>query len=437
MTAEPVRTRTPIRNDTDRADLAGTNWAGNVAYTCARLHRPRSVAGLQALTARGDRIRALGTRHSFNELADGPGDLVSLAGLPPTMDVDSAAGTVRVAAGVRYAELARHLDEKGFALPNLGSLPHISVAGACATATHGSGVGNGCLSTAVSRLELVTADGDLVTVGRDAGHFPGMVVGLGALGIVVSLTLDLVPSFDMRQRVYEGLPLDVLDDHFEELVTAAYSVCLFTDWRSPALTQVWIIERADEPESPVVKEPWFTATPATRRLHPVRGFSAASCTEQLGVTGRWHERLPHFRPDFEPSSAGDELHSEYMVARRDAVPALRALDAIRTSISPVSQICEVRTVAADDLWMSPFYQEDSVSIHFTWIADTEAVLPVVALVEERLAPFRARPHWAKIFTTPPSLLRSRYERASDFHDLVRVWDPAGKFGNSFLDRYLS
>ncbi|MEU8247742.1 FAD-binding protein [Nonomuraea sp. NPDC048916] len=422
---------------TNRADLARTNWAGNVAYTCARLHRPTSVAGLQALTARGDRIRALGTRHSFNELADGPGDLVSLAGLPPAMDVDSAAGTVRVAAGVRYAELARHIDEKGFALPNLGSLPHISVAGACATATHGSGVGNGCLSTAVSRLELVTADGDLVTVGRAADHFSGMVVGLGALGIVVSLTLDLVPSFDLRQRVYEGLPLDVLDDHFEELVTAAYSVCLFTDWRSPALTQVWIIERVDEPESPVVKEPWFTASPATGPLHPVPGFSAASCTEQLGVTGRWYERLPHFRPDFEPSSAGDELHSEYMVARRDAVPALRALDGIRASISPVSQICEVRTVAADDLWMSPFYREDSVSIHFTWIADTAAVLPVVGMVEERLAPFRARPHWAKIFTTPPALLRSRYERASDFRDLVRVWDPAGKFGNSFLDRYLS
>ncbi|MFC4533036.1 FAD-binding protein [Sphaerisporangium dianthi] len=419
-----------------RAGAAPRNWAGNVAYRCARMERPTSVAGLQRLVAGNARVRAVGTRHSFNDLPDTPGILVSVAGLPPVAEVDSAAATVQVAAGMRYAELARHIDREGYALPNLGSLPHISVGGACATATHGSGVRNGCLATAVSGLEMVTAEGDLVTVDRTSGHFAGMPAGLGALGVVTRLTLDLVPSFEMRQRVYEGLPLEALDEHFAELVAGAYSVCLFTDWRAPRFTQVWVNERLDEPAATVAGRAWFTAVPASGPRHPVSGFPTESCTEQLGVPGRWFERLPHFRPDFEPSSAGDELHSEYTVPAGEAVKALHALDRVRAGIHPVLQICEVRTVAADELWMSPFYQEDSVSIHFTWIPDAEAVLPVVGLVEERLEPFRAKPHWGKVFTTPPALLRSRYPRLPDFAGLVREYDPGGKFGNPFLDRYL-
>jgi xylitol oxidase len=387
--------------------------------------------------ARSDRIHALGTRHSFNDVADSPGVLASLEGLLPAVEVDTARATAKVAAGMRYAELARHLAGRGFALPNLGSLPHISVAGACATATHGSGVRNGCLATSVSGLDLVTADGDLVSVGRDDEHFDGMVVSLGALGVVVGLTLDLVPAFDMRQRVYEGLPLEALEEHFTELVSGAYSVCLFTDWRERRLTQIWINERIGDPPSGVAERSWFTATPAGGPRHPVSGFPSASCTEQLGVPGPWHERLPHFRPDAEPSSAGDELHSEYMISRRDAVPVLRELARIRAAVSPVLQICEVRTIAADRLWMSPFYGEDSVSVHFTWIADMGAVLPVVELVEERLAPFSARPHWAKVFAVPPETLRRLYPRSADFARLVRSCDPAGKFRNRFLDRYLS
>ncbi|MFI6292816.1 FAD-binding protein [Nonomuraea sp. NPDC050790] len=412
------------------------NWAGNVGYSCAELRCPASLAELRALVAGSPRIRALGTRHSFNDLADSPGVLVSTAGLPQHVEIDSARARAKVPAGMRYAELARAIDAAGFALPNLGSLPHISVAGACATATHGSGVRNPCLSASVAAVEMVAAGGEVIEVARGEDGFDGMPVSLGALGVVTALTLDLVPSFEVRQRVYENLPFGVLDEHFEELMGGAYSVCLFTDWRGPRLTQVWVIERADEPEAAVVRRPWFTATPATGPRHPVADFSAVSCTEQLGVPGRWYERLPHFRPEAEPSSAGDELHSEYMVARRDAVAALRALERVRERIVPVLQICEVRTVAADRLWMSPFYGEDSVSIHFTWIADTRAVLPVAGLVERALAPFRPRPHWAKIFTAAPELLRSRYPRSAAFAALVRAYDPGGKFGNSFLDRYV-
>ncbi|GER98698.1 putative xylitol oxidase [Acrocarpospora corrugata] len=354
---------------------------------------------------------------------------MELGGLPPVIEVDSDAGKVRVGAGLRYADVGRYIDERGFGLGNLGSLPHISIAGACATGTHGSGVGNGNLSSAVAGLELVTADGDLVRLDRGDERFEGAVVGMGALGVVVALELDLVPSFQVRQRVYEGLPLDTLFPKFREIVSSAYSVSLFTDWRGPVINQVWVKQREDEA---AVEIP---GTPADGPRHPVPGMSPESCTEQMDVPGPWFERLPHFRPDRIPS-AGDELQSEFMIDAADAVQALAALDAIRDHIHPVLQICEVRTIAADRLWLSPCYQRDSVALHFTWVADTPAVLPVVARIEDALAPFAPRPHWAKIFTTPPDALRPRYDRLPDFQSLAHDLDPTGKFRNPFTDKYL-
>ncbi|WP_318205532.1 D-arabinono-1,4-lactone oxidase [Streptomyces sp. SCL15-4] len=413
-----------------------TNWAGNVTFGAGTVHTPSTLDELRSLVARSRRIRALGTAHSFNDLADSPGDLVTLDALPQTVEIDPDTATARVPAGVRYAELTRHLHSGGFALRNLGSLPHISVVGACATGTHGSGVANGCLSTEVSGMELVTADGDLVTLRRGADdHFDGAVVHLGALGVVTAVTLDLVPAYDMLQHVYEDLELDALDDHFEELVACAYSVCLFTDWRGPRLTQVWINRRATDPEPAVPAAPWFTARPADGPRHPVSGLSPDCCTEQLGLAGSWHERLPHFRPDQTPS-VGEELQSEYMVDRADAVAALRALDEVREQISPELLICEVRTIAGDGLWMSPCHGRDSVSIHFTWTARTRPVLQAVSVVERQLAPYAARPHWAKIFTTPPPAVRSLYPRLPDFRALTRHYDPSGKFRNAFLERVL-
>ena len=408
------------------------NWAGNVVFRAADLSRPATVGELQALVAGAGRIRTLGTGHSFNDIADSPGAQVSVAGLPPEVEIDSAASVAQVAAGLTYAELAVRLDEKGLALGNLASLPHISVAGACATATHGSGLANASLAAAVTGLEMVAADGDLVTVdGQD--DWCG-AVQLGALGIVTKATLEVVPSFEVSQRVYEDLPLPVLDDHFADIMAAGYSVSLFTDWRAPRLTQVWIKQREGE-TSKVADEPWFTATPAQAQRNPVPGGSPDACTQQLGVPGRWYDRLPHFRPGFRPS-AGAELQSEYLLPIASAVPALHALAEVAERVAPVLQICEVRVVAADRLWLSPFYRQPSVGFHFTWILDPGAVLPVVALVERQLAPLRARPHWGKVFTTSPQALRESYPRLPDFLDLMAQRDPAGKFRNAFTDRYL-
>jgi alditol oxidase len=397
------------------------NWARNVTYGATEIHRPSSLDELRSVVAGAERIRALGTRHAFNRLADTSGSLVSVADLPRVIEVDSAKSTVRVAAGLRYAEVASHVD--GYALPNLASLPHISIAGACATATHGSGVKNGSLSTSVTGLEIVTADGDVINLVRGDPDFPGAVVNLGALGVVTALTLDLVPAFEVRQYVYDGLSFaeDLLG-----ILGGAYSVSLFTDWGGPVINQVWVKQRTTDPEFIV------PATPAGGPRHPVPGMAVENCTQQMGVPGPWHERLPHFRPEFTPSS-GAELQTEFMVSRADAINALYAVNEIRDRIHPVLQISEIRTIAADDLWLSPFYKRDTVSIHFTWIADTEAVLPVVTLVEEQLAPFAPRPHWAKLFTLAPEVVRSRYERLPDFQALARRFDPAGKFRNIFVD----
>ncbi|HEY8471574.1 MAG TPA: D-arabinono-1,4-lactone oxidase [Natronosporangium sp.] len=407
------------------------NWAGNIRFAASRLHQPSSVDELRRLVAAAPRIKALGTGHSFSRIADTAGELVSLAGLPATVEVDQERGTAKVPAGIRYGELAGQLHQAGYGLPGMASLPHISVAGACATATHGSGNRVGNLATAVSAVELVTADGSLVTLTRDDDRFAGAVVGLGALGVVTSLTLDLVPAFEVAQYVYDQLPYETLLEQPDEIFGTAYSVSVFTSWRHPYADQVWLKHREpwDAPQR------WLGARRADGPRHPIAGMPAVNCTEQLGVPGPWYARLPHFRLEFTPSN-GEELQSEYLIPREATAEALTAIHGIRDRIAPVLQICELRTVAADDLWLSMSYQRDSTAIHFTWVADPDAVAPVIAAIEERLAPFDPRPHWGKLFSVPPQVLAQRYPRLPDFAALVREFDPTGKFRNDFLDRYL-
>ncbi|MGW4566275.1 FAD-binding protein [Streptomyces sp. NPDC004561] len=413
---------------TGTAGTAGavTNWARTITYTAKEFHRPGTLDALRALVAGSPRVRVLGSGHSFNRIPDPGADgvLLSTAGLPPVIEVDTAARTARVSGGVRYAELARAVHAHGFALANLASLPHISVAGSVATGTHGSGVGNGPLASAVREVELVVADGSTVTIARGDARFDGAVTSLGALGVVTALTLDLEPAFGVAQHVFTELPLDGLD--FAAVAAAGYSVSLFTDWRRPGFRQVWVKRRTDRPAADF---PW--ARPASGPLHPVPGMPAANCTEQLGVPGPWHERLPHFRAEFTPSS-GEEIQSEYLLPRPAAVEALHAVDGVRETVAGVLQTCEVRTVAADAQWLSPAHARDSVALHFTWVRDEAAVLPVVRRLEEVLEPFGPRPHWGKVYGIPSAVLRGRYPRLPDFRALVQSLDPAGKFTNAFV-----
>jgi xylitol oxidase len=406
-----------------------TNWAQSITFRAKELLRPASVDDLRSVVAKAEKVRALGSAHSFGDIADTPDALVSLSELPDTFEVDSVAKTVTVGAGMRYAEVGRRLHEQGYALANLASLPHISVAGSVATGTHGSGDTNGTLSTAVSAIEMVTADGDLVELTRQDEGFDGAVVALGALGVVTTVTLDILPTYDVRQYLYFGLPLEVVDQHFNDLFSAAYSVSLLTLWHGPTFELVWIKRRDDETGTAPAGESWFSAHPADQ---PVQSLGGAPCTEQLGIPGPWHERLPHFRPEFTPST-GVELQTEFFVPRRDAVQALHALDEVRDRVAPVLQACEIRTMAADDLWLSPAYGRETVGISFTWVKNPAAVLPVIELLEERLTPYDARPHWGKLFTAKPA---DRYPRMDDFRALMRHCDPSGKFTNDYIERFV-
>ncbi len=410
------------------------NWAGNIEYGTENLYAANSVEQVQRLVKSQSKLKVLGTRHCFNNIADSNYQFLSLKPMDEIVALDQQARTVTVDAGMTYGQLGPLIDAQGFALHNLASLPHISIAGACSTATHGSGEKNGNLATAVSGMELVTASGDVVHLSRqkDGETFHGAVVGLGALGVITKVTLDIEPSYRMQQYVYENLPFSVLADHFEAIEASAYSVSLFTDWQNQRISEVWLKSRMDPGQAFDPTPEFFGAKAATRNLHPIAALSAENCTEQMGLPGPWYDRLPHFRMGFTPS-AGKELQSEYFVPRRQAVEAILAVERLREQVGPHLLITEIRAIAADNLWMSPCYKQDCVTIHFTWKQDWPAVSKLLPLIEKELAPFQARPHWAKLFTTSPDVLASRYEKLPEFIQLAKAYDPRGKFRNEFLN----
>jgi len=179
----------------------------------------------------------------------------------------------------------------------------------------------------------------------------------------------------------------------------------------------------------------FGASLATKNMHPIEDQSAENCTEQMGVTGLWYERMPHFKMGFKPS-AGKELQSEYFVPIEHAYEAMMAMEKLHEKITPHLFISEIRTIREDDLWMSPCYKKTCVALHTTWKQETEIVMNLLPQIEEQLAPFNARPHWAKLFTLAPPVLQSRIEKLSDFKQLVNQYDPNGKFRNDFLNKNL-
>jgi alditol oxidase len=412
---------------------ARTNWAGNYTYSTDRLDLPKTVEEVQQVVKSRSPLKALGARHSFNGIADSTGDQISLKYLDQ-MVVDGKSRTVAVGAGVTYGQLAPYLDGQGYALHNLASLPHISVAGACATATHGSGDKNGNLATAVSAMEIVVPGGEVAVLSReqDGEKFRGAVVALGGLGVVTKVTLDVQPAFQMRQVVYENLPMAQLEGHLDDIFSSGYSVSLFTDWQNHRITQVWIKSRVEKGAASKLNPEFFGATLAKEKLHPLRGHAAENCTEQMGIPGPWYERLPHFRMNFTPSS-GAELQSEYFVPRGKGYEAILAVEQLRDYVTPHLLISELRTIDADDLWMSPCYKQPSMTIHFTWKPEWPAVSKVLPMIEEKLAPFSARPHWAKLFTMSPLRLKSLYVKLPDYQALLAHYDPGGKFRNGFLN----
>lgn len=410
--------------------MTTTNWAGNYTFRAPGRHTPTSVQAVQELVASAPRIHVVGCGHSFTGIADAE-QMLSLALLPPEIRVDRERRTVSCSPGLTYGALAEALHEHGLALHNMASLPQITLAGAIVTATHGSGDGNANLATAVAGLELVTSSGEIVRAQRGDADFAGLVVSLGVAGVLTRLTLDVEPTYAVAQRVYDNLTWTALRDHFDAVMSSAYSVSLFTTWGDDGINQVWVKARAGQP-SPISGDDLFGAHAAPTERHPVAGMDPVACTRQLGQPGAWFERLPHFRMGFVPS-AGQELQSEYHLPRRDALSAIDALRGVAQHFRRLLQCAEIRTVAADDLWLSPQYERDSVAFHFTWVPDQPAVERALVELETALAPFDPRPHWGKLFLTRADQLASTYRRLPDFLRLVDRLDPRGAFRNDWFE----
>lgn len=412
------------------------NWAGNYAYKARGSHEPKDVTDIQEFVRRSEKIKAVGSRHCFNDIADTNGIQISTRLLEPVIEIDETAMTVTISSGLTYGDICPELHARGFALHNLASLPHISVVGACATATHGSGIKNGNLATAVSRIEFVSGTGELVTLDRTEQNeaFFGAVVNLGGLGVITKLTLDIEPAFSVRQDVFQDLTFTQLSEHFDEIMSSGYSVSLFTNWRNKLIDQVWVKRKLAD-DLPKSSTSVFGSRPATGDLHPIAGISAENCTEQMGNAGAWFERLPHFKMGFTPSS-GEELQTEYFVPLENAADAILAIETKREALSPRLLVSEIRTIAGDQHWLSPCYRRDSAAIHFTWKPNVNEVTKLLPMLEAELAPFGARPHWGKLFATPPKELRHMYPMLPEFVDLLARYDPRGKFRNGFLDRLI-
>ncbi len=407
------------------------NWSGNIEYRPAEIARPESISELQKVVADSRKVRAYGSGHSFNTLADTDGTLIAFSEFDKNIEIDSSKMLVRVPAGVRYGEVAPKLHANGFALRNMGSLPHITVVGATSTGTHGSGVGNKNLSGSIAEIELITATGDAITL--DQSELPAARVALGSIGIIHHLTLDIVPTYEVAQTVYFDLPFVQLISNLDAILSAGYSVSVLSMWGDEFVDQVWVKSKIGT--NPVLTQnEWFGAKLATRKSNPIREADSAAATEQFGLPGPWFERLPHFKLDFTPSF-GEELQTEYFIDRKDAPAALNAIYKIREELSELIMVCEMRTVAQDENWLSEAYGRETFVFHFTWRPNIPAVEKLLLKIEASLEPFKARPHWGKVFTNNAFDFSSLYPKFNSFITYRGTYDPSRKFVNKLLETW--
>jgi len=404
------------------------NWAGNHEYGAEHVIELTSVSALAEELARTPKVRALGTRHSFNDIADGQ-VIVDTLVAREHLEINADRTEVTVNGSMTYGRLAELLEPLGFALHNLASLPHISIAGAISTGTHGSGVNNKNLAAAVTGIELATSSGEVGRLVRGDADFTGSVVGLGALGVMTKVSLEIEPAYEVAQFVYDDLPQEVFGANIDEIMGLGYSVSGFTTWGG-SVEQLWVKHRL--PLHVDMPATIFGATIASEDRHPIRGHAAGACTAQRGEAGLWSDRLPHFRIDFTPS-AGDEIQSEFFVEWSHASDALDALHRIGEQIAGALLVSEIRAVAADDLWMSPHHGRKSLALHFTWGPDQAAAEAAAELVGDILAEFDARVHWGKVFA-PHHVNLASFDRLDDYLHLIDRFDQRRAFRNDWFDR---
>lgn len=403
------------------------NWSRNIYFEENEYFQPESLIELQDLVRSKSSIRARGSAHSFNEIANTKSCAINLAKMPKVIEINQDNKSVLASAGLTYGELAPALHKKGWALSNLASLPHISIAGSISTGTHGSGIRNKNLANQVKSIRFIDHQGQLHQIEQSSPDFNALVIGLGLGGIVYQYELSIEPTFQISQVVYPDIPIEILQSNFEEIMGVAYSVSFFTDWSTKNIGNLWCKFHSDEN----ILDEISGYSQATQKYHPIPSMDPIACTDQFAVEGNWYERLPHFKIEFSPS-VGDEIQSEFFIDRKDAAAAIDAISKLGSEISPLLWITELRTIAADELWLSGAFQRETLGIHFTWKKMPE-IYAVISKVEQALLPFNYRPHWGKAFSSNPSHLHRAFPRMSQFFELIQKIDPEEKFYNEFVE----
>ena len=409
------------------------NWGGNLNFSTQELVSVESISQLQDLVAKARAVKVMGSRHSFSTIGDTTGTLISLKNLKLDIEIDSAKEEALIPAGALYAQAARYLESKGWAFINLASLTEITIAGAVLSATHGSGDKNGNLSSHVVGIEIVLPSGELLKIDREnSPEFPGFVVSLGALGVITKYRMKIVPSYNAKQYVYDGVTSKSISANFDEIFSSAYSVSFFSTWAPGGSGRVWK-KFKDDGSGENMPATLFDGKIATENLHPVRGMDATPCTDQMGVSGKWLERIQHFKLD-STTPEGNEVQTEYFVDRKHVKEYIAGLESIGDRIAPLVFATEIRTMTSDDLWLSGAYGRETVGFHFTW-RNVPGVHELLPEIENILGKHGGRPHWSKLFEVNPAALAGRYPMYSKFEDLLAKYDPEKKFRNHFIDRY--
>lgn len=403
------------------------NWGGNLAFEQAEVVKPKTISELAEMV-RVNKVRPVGTLHSFSPIAKGEGLLMSTANLAIKPELDSDRSVVRFGAAMRFGELALFLEQNGFALRNMGSLPHISVAGAAATGTHGSGDKNQILSSSLTSFSYLNHEGELIKVEKQDPLFEAFRLGLGAYGIWVEAELSIVPSFQIRQDIFLEIPWSYFLEDPSRLTSAGYSVSLFGKWGTSTISQTWVKSEVEDPRAGV---PIAAIAPEQNSKRELADGVGDNLTEQGGKPGPWLHRLPHFRLDASPS-AGNEIQTEYFFTRDKIAHAIEAVHSVAGKINPVLIISEIRSIAQDDAWLSPMRRGDSIALHFTWKNEPELVDIAVQELEKVLAPMEPIPHWGKVHHFTQSDLERAHPMLSKAREQFENADPSGKFSSDYL-----
>ena len=411
------------------------NWAGNLTFSAKEFIEIDNISKLQQVVSNSQGVKVLATGHSFNAIGDTKDTLISLKNLSNGIEIDSQNAQALIPAGMAYADAARYLESKGWAFSNMASLGEVKIAGAISTGTHGSGSNNGVLSTSVVGLEIVLGSGELLTIDQsNSEEFAGFVISLGALGVFTKIKMRIVPSFSVKQFVYENIGIQAVAENFDTVFNSAYSVSYFSNWAKNSTGQIWM-KFLDDSSSDNLSDNWLGANQAKAKQHPVKINNPDPCTDQLGISGKWLYRLPHFKLDSSPAS-GDEVQTEYLVDRKYVKEYIQDLRTIGDEIAPRVYATEIRTIKSDELWLSGAYQRETVGFHFTW-KKSDTLVDFLPRIEEILGKHHGRPHWAKLFSVKSDELSARYPKYSNFEALLKKYDPKKKFRNKFIDQYFS